>query len=180
MPLIHTGGRVAATGSQDFTVPAVLTNTSGHEVVATVTAGQSYGIAGAFWGKSSAPTGTSYGVAIGHDISGVATGSVMAGLDIGVKGETGGDLSAVGYLVGLQIMTQSLGVGPTTHCMMRFNTNESGNAPTHWFYAANQKSVAYVINTAHGAANTDKVGAIKVHIVGVGDTYLYVFDHPGQ
>ena len=129
-------------------------------------------------GNTDAPT---YNLGSWFDITaGTPTAGVIAAIDCGIF-ETGADLSGVQWLVGLQIQTLMDNTnGPANHAMMRFNTSQAGDTPDFWFVAANAESVAYSANSTHTSASTSKVGAIKIHIIGPGDVFLYVYDHAGE
>lgn len=72
---------------------------------------------------------------------------------------------------------------PNEAYMMSFNCKDDaagGDSPDGWFTAGNYSSIAYQANTVHTNANTDKVGAVKFDIDGIGDCYFYVYSTAGQ
>lgn len=107
--------------------------------------------------------------------SGTPTGSVLAGMDVGVY-ESGGTLASVAHVVGLQVQLQldSTSTAQDTE-MMRFNCDYTAGhkSPDYWFQAGNQAAVAFTPNTA--SAGT-KVGAIKVLITGTGVCYFWLYN----
>lgn len=104
----------------------------------------------------------------------------IAAIDCGIYTTSDADMGG-SWAIGLQIQTMiDAASSPGYHTMMRFNTNQAGDTPDVWFQAANPDCVAFVANAAYTTPSTDKIGAIKIAIVGYGDCYFYIYDHPGQ
>ncbi len=130
-------------------------------------------------GNIDAPT---YNLGSWLDVTGGTPAAILVAADIGIY-ESGADMTSGSCgVIGLQIQTMldNTNTPGWGHYMMRFNTNQAGDTPDGWFQAANPDAVAFVDNAAHGAAATDKIGAITINIVGYGVCYLYVYDHAGQ
>lgn len=176
-----------ATGSIHLTCSAVPDGQYGLEVQGAIAgATRSEGTAAYFHstltGNIDAPT---YNIGSWLDITdGTPTASVLAAADFGIYSSSGAELSSAGHVTGLQIqMIIDDEDSPTSLYMMRFNSllsGSGGTAPSHWFQAANQECIAYTANTTHTSAATDKIGAIKVSVVGLGDCYFYLYSHAGQ
>lgn len=128
----------------------------GDMTIAGTTDGVCAAVSGMVWpGASSAPT------------------SIICGGKFGVS-ETSADLSGA-TVVGLYVETTLAtgGSDPAAHYMMRFNTSQGAETPSHWFQAANQEAVAF---TSSAATAGSKVGGIKCAIVGIGDCYIWLYD----
>ena len=146
--------------------------------------GTSEGIAGYFeahLASSSTYTGLTFGTGtwINIDSGATVSGGVRA-LDVGVY-ESGATMTgATVYAANFGIHLDDTSA-PSSVYQMRFNTTATAGhtTPTAWFHASNQQAVAYTANTTHTAANTDKIGAIKVNIAGT-DGYIYIYSHAGQ
>lgn len=110
------------------------------------------------------------------------TAGVFAALDVGVY-EVGMNLAAAQHVCAMNIYTDIDDTNPPngTHYMMRFNTSAGSgkDVPDYWFMAANSEAVVYETNTTHTSASTSKTGAIKVHIVGPGTRYIYLYSDAG-
>lgn len=128
-------------------------------------------------GNIDAPT---YNLGSWLDVTGgTPTAGLLAAIDCGIYADNAPDLSNI-WVVGLQIQTMiDNATTPAYHAMMRFNTNQAGDTPDVWFQAANPDCVAFTANTLHGASATDKIGAIKIAIVGYGDCYFYIYSSAG-
>lgn len=176
-----------ATGSFHFTASAVADGKYGLEVGSTIAGDtKSEGSAAYFHttltGNIDAPT---YNIGSWLDITGgTPTASVLAAADFGIYVSSAGNLGSAGHVVGLQIqLIIDDANGPSSLYMMRFNSllaGSGGVAPSHWFQAANKESIAYEANTAHATSATDKIGAIKISVVGLGDCYFYIYSHAGE
>ena len=180
-----TAGAVILSGVGQHAVTSTAVPDSGYglNVGSTIAAGtQSQGSAiyahTTLTGNIDGPT---YNFGSWLDITGgtpTAGCTIIAAADIGIY-ESGATLASVGHMVGLQIQMQFDDTSnPAILEMMRFNVNQAGNLPDYWFGAANPDAVAFSANTDF--TDTDKIGAIKIYIVGYGDCYFYIYDHPGQ
>ena len=123
--------------------------------------------------------GPCYNLGSWMDITGgtPSTTGPMAAIDCGIY-ESGADLSST-IVVGLQIQTiLDTTNSPLKHYMMRFNTNQSGDTPDGWFWAANAEAIAFTAGANTGATKT---GDIKIHISGTtgdgsGNHYIRTYD----
>lgn len=174
MALIYTGGQVAAEGPQSFAVAAVVTGSYGHSVTATITDGQSYGIAGSFNAHiAGTPSGINYGVSIGlnMDDGAVMAGQMVSCLDLSLSEATAASGANTLYMI-------SMGSYLTTpvnslYALFRFNMAAGGTAPDVFFAATDGPIIAYQQDANEGAT---KAGAIKVKINGENllDTFGYI------
>jgi len=177
-----------------------ITGVGGHSITATATADVtptltvSGAIAGATRCEGSAIyastaltgniDGSTYNIASWLDITaGTPTAAVLSAGEFGVYVSATPTLSATSIRV-LNVEYQGhASSGPATAYMMSFNCLDSvagGDNPDGWFTAGNYSSIAYTANTTHTSASTDKVGAVKFNIDGIGACYFYVYSHAGQ
>jgi len=168
-----------ATGSIHFTCSAVPDGQYGLEVGSAIAgATKSEGAAAYFHttltGNIDAAT---YNFGSWLDITGGSpTASILAAGDFGIY-ESGATLAGMGMVVGLQVQTMLDNTsGPTSHYMMRFNTDiTASDLPDGWFQAANPQAIAYTADTGTSAT---KKGAIKFVVAGsTGTLYLRCYDN---
>ena len=147
----------------------------GFSSIVTQTAGSSDGIA--FYAEAHiAGTATGYSVGSGIwlniDSAAVTGAREVVGLDVGVY-ESGATMTSTAvYPLKVQGYFDSTN-GPTEFAQIKFNCDQAGTLPDHWFFADNPESVCYTAGT--GTSGT-KVGTIKVYIRPDGDRYLRLYD----
>jgi len=109
--------------------------------------------------------------------------AILAGADVGIYA------AAAPELVNCKLRVLNLeyqvhaDAGPIddTTSMIHFNADSGGDVPDYLFTFGNADAAVYTANTTHTAANTDKIGAIKISITGTAENaYLYVYSHAGQ
>lgn len=180
----------ALTGASDGLFVTVSALTAGNaysgirSTVAAAAASNAYGLAGYFDTTISGTlAGNAYGLGSWVNIaaSAVLGSNDIRALDIGVY-DAGAAASTSSFVYGLAIETMiAAATNPAQHAMMRFNTDQAGDLPTHWFVAANPECVVYTANTTHTTSATSKVGAIKIAINGssAATGYIYVYSSAG-
>lgn len=173
---------VAIAGEFEITCSAVADGKYGLEVGSTIAGGtKSEGSAAylhtTITGNIDAPT---YNLGSWLDVTGgtPTSAAMLAAIDCGIY-ESGANLSNI-VVVGLQIQTLiDTTNSPSKHYMMRFNTDQSGDAPDGWFWAANSEAIAF---TPGADTNATKTGDIKIQISGTtgdGSGFHYIRTYDG-
>ena len=174
---------ITTTGEVRVTASAVSDGAYGMHITgaiagATRSEGVSAYLAGALTGNIDGPC---YNLGSWFDITaGTPVGATLSAIEAGIYVTTTPTLTDTTiYMLNLQYIGNASSLTKKAY-MMRFNIQQSADDIDGWFKAANPESVAFVANSTHTSASTDKIGAITINIVGYGDCYLYVYSHAGQ
>lgn len=177
--LYSAGGTIFTAGPVQIGTYAskitVADGTFGFQVYGTLTSGSSDGLAMYTEGFAAGTLdGDVYGAGIWLQLvaSAVVGAHEIRGLDVGIY-DAGAVAATSSIVYGICISTYiGSTMNPGLHCMMRFNTDQSGDVPDAWFMAANNECIAMTPGTTETA---DKYGSIAVRVP-AGIKYLRLYD----